>query len=166
MEKLCSIQYTIKYSDSPYTAAVKEYKPHVYAALKIHKQPQIWSYACKTQIIQFNTTALQVGGASPLTYTKVPLYFMAWELSRRGFRKASCFDQHLPNSNITYGWVCVVAYLGCFSWKHCDKATESILGFQTNQNLWNTFLFLYFSNTISNIFWQTWASIWKTIGNP
>lgn len=86
MEKLCSIQYSIKYSGSPDIAAVKEHKPHDYAYLKIHKQPQRWSYACKTQTIQFNTTALQVGVASPLTHSKVPLNFMASELARWGFR--------------------------------------------------------------------------------
>lgn len=40
MGKLCSIQYSIKYSDSPYIAAVKEFKPHDYTDLKMHKQPQ------------------------------------------------------------------------------------------------------------------------------
>lgn len=40
MEKLCSIPYSIKYSDSPYISAVKEYKPRNYVDLKIYKQPQ------------------------------------------------------------------------------------------------------------------------------
>lgn len=40
MGKLCSAQYPIKYSESPYIATVKESKPHDYRDLKIHKQPQ------------------------------------------------------------------------------------------------------------------------------
>lgn len=111
MGKLCSIQYSIKYSDSPYIAAVKEFKPHDYTDLKMHKQPQRWFYACKTQTIKFNTTALQGGGAS-LTHTEAP--FLVWELARWGFRKASDFDQQVPNSHIMYGWVCVVPYSWAF----------------------------------------------------